>query len=248
VVKELGRRSESLGALARMEASIQSQIQRLPPAGPKRAEALLVLRDSLTDPQLIMRPEIAGVLAALVESELRKGGGEWRVTALLCEIGGLTHRVELANPIRDIFQRATGLGLKSAARQALLNLGLGEADLNRRSPIQSILVLEPSTFFRKRLMNALAANAHYHLSEAGTRGEADSLLGWQPVDLVITETQDPSGDLAPWIEEQWTQGRCRYVILSASNRDIGPLADVPWVIGTHFKPYPLEQLVHSLES
>jgi hypothetical protein len=248
VVKELGRRSESLGLLARKETAIQGHIQHLPPTGPKRVEGLLALKETLSDPELIFRPEIAGQLAVLVEAELRRDAGAWRETALLCEIGGMSRRTELANPIRDIYQRATGLGLKSAARQALLNLGLGEADLNRRAPILSVLVLEPSAFFRKRLMSTLAANGHYHLSEAGSRTEAEGLLAWQPVDLVITESQDPAGDLAPWIEAQWGEGRCRYVIVSASSRDLGGLANASWVIGTLFKPYPMEQLIHSLES
>ena len=249
VVKELGRRGESLGLLAQKEANIQGQIQRLPEKGPKRVEALLALRETLQDPELIVRPEIARELAALVKDLLQRPAAEWREIAHLCEIGGLTHQGGvLIEPIREVYQKATGLGLKSAARTALLTLGLEEQDLNRRSPIRSILVLEPSGFFRKRLANALAAEARWELAEAGSRQEAEAILAMAPVDLVLTESKDAEGDLAAWLEQQWNQNRCRHAIVSTSSRDIGDLAQSAWVISILFKPYPLEQVIRALES
>jgi len=217
------------------------------PSGPKRVEALLALRETLRDPELIVRPEIAQELAALVLDLLRAPGPEWRETAHLCEIGGLTHRgALLVDPIREVFQRATGLGLKSAARSALLALGLAEEDLNRRAPIRSILVLEPSAFFRKRLSGALAAQGRWELAEAGGRQEAEAVLARGPVDLILTESQDAQGDLTPWLEEQWAGNRCRHALVSTANRDIGELAQASWVIGVLFKPYPLEQVTQAL--
>jgi CheY-like chemotaxis protein len=247
VVKELTRRSEALGLLAQKEAGIQALVQKLPPAGPKRVEGLLALREALQDPELIMRPEIAADMAALVLGFLGNPAAEWRELAHLCEIGGLTHQEVLVDPIRDIFQRATGLGLKSAARGALLALDLDEADLNRRAPIRSILVLEPSAFFRKRLATFLATQGSWTLAEAGTRQDAETILAQGAVDLVFTESQDPGGDLAPWLEEQWTQHRCRQAIVSTSNRDIGELAQASWVTSVLFKPYPLDQVLQALE-
>ena len=247
VVKELARRSDALGLLAQKEASIQGQIQRLPAPGPKRTEALLALREAMQDPNLIIRPEIARTLGALVAELLKHPAAEWRETAHLCEIGGLTHQEALIEPIRDIFQRAAGLGLKSAAKGALMALGLHEADLNRRAPIRTILVLEPSGFFRKRLATTLTNHGPWELQEAGNREEAEAILARRAVDLVLTESNDPSGDLTPWLEAQWAQNRCRHAIVSTSNRDIGPLAQAPWVIGVLFKPYPMEQVIQALE-
>jgi HEAT repeat protein len=247
VVKELARRSEALGLLAQKESGIQALVQKLPAAGPKRVEGLLALREALQDPELIMRPEIASDMAALVLGCLGNAGAEWRELAHLCEIGGLTHQEALVDPIREIFQRATGLGLKSAARAALLSLGLDEADLNRRAPIRSILVLEPSAFFRKRLATFLTTHGKWTLAEAGTRQDAEAILAKGAVDLVFTESQDPGGDLAPWLEEQWAQHRCRQAIVSTSNRDIGELAQASWVTSVLFKPYPLEQVIQALE-
>lgn len=248
VVKELGRRGESLGKLAQKEASIQGQIQHLPASGPKRVEALLALRETLQDPELIIRPQIAKDLAVLVRDLLQRPGAEWRETAHLCEIGGLSHRDELlVDPIKEVYQRATGVGLKSAARAALLALGLEEQDLNRRVPIRSILILEPSAFFRKRLASSLAARDHWELVEAGNRQEAEAVLAKRPMDLMLTESMDADGDLTPWLEQQWAQNLCRHVIVSTSNRDIGTLAQAAWVIGVLFKPYPLEQIIQALE-
>jgi HEAT repeat protein len=248
VVKELVRRSTSLGLIAKKETVIKAGIQGLPPSGPKRVEILLSLRESLQDPELIIRPQLARELAEFVLKELPQASGEWRETAHLCEIGGLTRQVDVRDPIRDVYQRATGLGLKSAARGALLSLGLSEAELNRRPPIQSILVLEPSAFFRKRMLNSLVATGLWKVSEASCRGEAEAILAANPQDLLLAESQDGQGDLAEWLDEGWHQRRFRHVILSTANRDLGSKADAPWLLGTLFKPYPAEQLLRALES
>ena len=247
VVKELARRAESLGQLAQKEAAVRDRMQALPAPGPKRAEALLALREALQDPALIVRPQLAGELADLALAGLAGPAAEWRETALWCEIGGLTRRRELLlEPIQDLYQRAAGLGLKSAARSALLALGLLEGDLDRRMPVRSILVLEPSAFFRKRLVGFLGAHGPWALTEAASRQEAEAALARGPVDLLLTESKDDQGDLAAWLEAQWAQRRCRYALVSASSRDLGTLAKAPWVIGTLFKPYPLEQVTRAL--
>lgn len=248
VVKELGRRSASLGLLAKKESDIQSQIHKIPSSGPRRAEALLALRESLADSEFIIRPELANSLARMVLLDLGKQSTDWKELAHLCEIGGFTRHPELVEPVRSVFLRASGLGLKSAARQSLLHLGLTEAELNRKPPVQSILLLEPSAFFRKRLVSALAAAGRWQIREAGGRGEAGSLLEASPVDLVISEAQDGEGDLVTWLEQQWNQGRCRAVFFSTASRDVGSLAEASWVEGTLFKPYPMEQLLRAIEN
>jgi CheY-like chemotaxis protein len=232
VVKELSRRGDGLGLLAQKEAGIQFQIQKLPPPGPKRVEALLQLRETLSDPELIIRPELARILADLVLKMLAVPGAEWKEVAHLCEIGGITRQVELLEPIREIH---------------LLALGLPESDLNRRAPVRSILLLEPSAFFRKRLAHALN-DGQRELEEAGSREEASAILAKRTVDLVLTESKDGSGDLGAWLEDLKAQGRFRYALLSTANRDIGALRLNPWVIGALFKPYPTEQVMQALDA
>ena len=248
VIKELARRSASLGLMAKKEAHVRTLLQGLPPKGPKRAETLLALRESLQDPELILRQELALELAAVVRQELLNPDAEWREVAYLCEIGGITHQTELVEPIRTVFQRAKGLGLKSAARAALISLGLSEVDINRRAPIKSILVIEPSAFFRKRLVSSLAAPGVWSILESGNRREAAAILETHPVDLVLTEIQDSEGEMGAWLESSWEQQRFRHALLSTANRDLGALAEAPWLLGTLFKPYPTEQLLRALEA
>jgi len=246
VVKELSRRGDGLALLAQKEAGIQAQINKIPIPGPRRVEALLALRETLTDPELIIRPELARTLADLVKRLLATPNSEWKETAHLCEIAGISRQPELIDPIREIHLQATGLGLKSAARTALLALGLSESDLNRRPPMHSILILEPSAFFRKRLAHALA-DGDRELEEAGSREEATAILERRTVDLVLTESKDAAGDLAPWLEELRSRDRFRYALLSTANRDIGALRGNPWVIGALYKPYPTEQVLQAVE-
>ncbi|MBP1627235.1 MAG: hypothetical protein H6Q00_1710 [Holophagaceae bacterium] len=245
LIKELNRRAESLKMLAERERGLMIRLQQVPAKGPQRLEALLGLREALGDAELILRPQIGAQISAWVLKELENPGNEWKDVAHLCEIGGLSRNPDLVEVIRPIFQRATGLGLKSAARKALLDLGLTEDDLNRRAPIRSILLLEPSAFFRKRLIQSLGA---WTVRECGSRQEAATLLEAEAVDLLISECSDADGDLSPWIEEQWNHKRIHYLLLSTANRDPGSLAEAPWSLGALFKPYPLEQLLKTLGS
>ncbi len=247
VVKELARRGDGLGLLAQKEAIIQNHIQKIPDKGPKRADGLLALRELLSDPELIIRPELAASMADMVRERISAPGAEWKEIAHLCEIGGITRQTSLVDPIREIYRTATGLGLKSAARLALLALGLSESELNRRPPVRSILLLEPSAFFRKRLAQALA-NGERELEEAGSREEATAILERRTVDLVVTESKDAAGDLADWLDELKGRDRFRYALVSTSNRDIGTLRQFPWVIGALFKPYPTDQVLQALEA
>jgi hypothetical protein len=246
VIRELTRRNASLAQITEKESNIREQLHKVPASGPLRAEALLGLRESLQDPELLLRPPFVAELAATVLAGIKAPGAEWRDQAHLCQIAGKLGTQELIPPIRDLYHRATGLGLRSATREALLALGLTEADLNRRGPIHSILILEPSAFFLKRLTTALEATGR---TVRGTtqRSEAEKMLRSEPVDLVITEREEGGTDLVAWLLDQWNQERLRYALVSTSHRD--PLSvEAPWIIGTLFKPYPMEQLIHSLEN
>jgi hypothetical protein len=243
VVKELGRRSASLGHIAGREEKVRAMIQSVPTHGPGRAPALLAVRETLQDPEFIMRAELAQELAAFVLQELDRKDQDWRELARLCEVGGLTRQQVLVEPLKEIFNRATGLGLRSAAKEGLLGLGLEEADISRRAPIKTILLLEPSAFFRKRLMTALGDR--WEVREAGSRTEAAPLLTERPVDLLISEQADPMGDLRPWLKMQFETRRCRQILLSTAARDTSP--GESWLMGVLYKPYAPEALLKALE-
>jgi hypothetical protein len=243
VVKELGRRSASLGHIAGKEEHVRTLVQGVPAQGPGRAPALLALREALQDREFIMRAELAQELAVFVLSELDRKDQDWRELARLCEIGGLTRQPTLVDPLKEFFARATGLGLRSAAKEALLALGLDEAEISRRPAIQTILLLEPSAFFRKRLLTALGQG--WEVREAGSRLEAAPMLSERPVDLLISEQADATGDLRPWLKMQCETRRCRQVLLSTAARDTSP--GEPWLLGVLYKPYAPEQLLKALE-
>jgi len=243
-VKGLGRRSAGLGDIAGSEEKVRAMLNGLPPKGPGRAPALLALREALQDPEFILRTELAQELSAFVIQESQRTDQDWRELARLCEIGGLSRQQDLVEPLKDIFKGAAGLGLRSAAKEALLALGLDEAAINRRAPIATILLLEPSAFFRKRLTAALGSK--WEVREAGSRTEAAPLLTERPVDLLISEQADAMGDLRPWLKMQVETRRCRQVLLSTAARDTSP--GEPWLMGTLYKPYAPEALLKTLES
>ena len=244
IVKELGRRSASLSHIAGSEEKIRAMLNGLPPKGPGRAPALLALREARQDPEFILRTELARELSAFVIQESQRTDQDWRELARLCEIGGLSRQQDLVEPLKDIFKGAAGLGLRSAAKEALLALGLDEAAIHRRAPIATILLLEPSAFFRKRLTAALGSK--WEVREAGSRTEAAPLLTERPVDLLISEQADAMGDLRPWLKMQVETRRCRQVLLSTAARDTSP--GEPWLMGTLYKPYAPEALLKALES
>ncbi len=243
VVKELGRRSASLSQIALKEAKVRGLLREVAPEGPRRAPGLLAVREALADPEFIMRGELAEDLAAFVLTEMDRKDQEWRELARLCEIGGLTRQRALVEPLKAQFAKATGLGLRSAAKEALVALGLSEAEIARRAPIRSILLLDPSAFFRKRVLATLAGGRQ--VREAASRSEAAPLLAESPVDLLISEVADGLGDLRPWLRMQCETRRCRQVLLSTATRDLR--LDEPWLLGTIFKPYTPEQLLKALE-
>ncbi|MDP1832056.1 MAG: hypothetical protein Q8K67_08350 [Geothrix sp.] len=243
VVKELGRRHASLGLIAGKEEKVRALVQGVPHQGPGRTPALLALREALQDHEFILRAELAQDLAAFVRAEFDQKDQDWHALARLCEISGLTRQSTLVAPLKELFLRATGLGLRSAAREALLALGLDEAAISRRPPIHTILLLEPSAFFRKRLLTALGQG--WEVRVAGSRAEAAPMLSERPVDLLISEQTDGTGDLRPWLKMQCETRRCRQVLLSTAARDTSP--GEPWLLGVLYKPYAPEQLLKALE-
>ena len=244
VLKELGRRSLSLGHIAGKEEKVRALIKAIPGVGPARPDALLALREALQDPEFILRGEFAAEIASFLLGEFARKDQEWRELARLCEIGGLTRHASLVEVIREHYTQSHGLGLRSAAKEALLALGLSEADLSRRPQIRSILVLDPSAFFRKRLLTAL--QGPWEVREAGTRAEAEAQLADHPVDLLLSEQVDGEGDLRAWLKAQCEDRRSRWVLLSTAIRDSAPEDSEGWLLGTLHKPYTPEQLLKAL--
>jgi hypothetical protein len=247
ILKDLAKRCESLKVLNQKETELTTIMQRTAPKGPLRSEALTSLRSKLEDPALILKNEMARAVAAYAQTQLKVAGQEWKDQATLCEIAGISGQKELVEPIKLIYGRATGLGLKSAARNALVKLGLTDADINRRDTISSILVLEPSVFFRKRMVEALKAAGSWEVREAGGRAEAENLLNEAPAGLLISECADAEGVIQGWFQSIWEKDLIKYVYLCTSTRDLARLGEPPWLIGTLYKPFSMEKLIEDLK-
>ena len=246
VLRVLTQRADSLSILGKREQILQKQIEAYPSRGKDRIPALLEMREILAVPGVILSVEFGQELVAFLRKELIREEPTPEESLLLCELAGLSGRVMLKETLRDVFAYASDATLQGAARKALLALGVAEHEIERRAPIHTMLLLEPNAFFRKRMVTVLEG-AGRRLTAVATRQEAEALLADDPVDLLITESQDECGELGPWVESEWGQRRIRYVLMSTASHYLGSLKGKPWVIGQLYKPYPLDELVKALD-
>jgi hypothetical protein len=245
ILKEIAKRCESLKQLNQKETELTTIMQRTAPKGSLRTEAINSLRDKLLDPGLIIKAEMAKTLATYVSTQLKVTDQEWRDVASLCEIAGISRQKSLIEPIKTIYGRSTGLGLKSAARNALLKLGLSESDINRREKISTVLILEPSAFFRKRMVEALKDT--WVVRDASSQEEAEKLMDVTATDLLISEYITSNGEMMQWLQGMWEKHKLQYVYLCTSNHDLSKLGEPPWLIGVLHKPFPMEKLIEDIQ-
>jgi len=245
IVRIIAKRCESLKQLNQKETEITTLMERTAPKGPLRSEALLSVRHKMEDPDLILKAEMAKAVGSYVKEQLKVAGQDWKDQANLCEIAGLCRQKDLIDPIKTIYKRSTGVGLKNAARNALIKLGLTEAEINHRDPISKILVLEPSVFFRKRMVEAL--KGAWDVREAGSKEEAENLLAETKVDLLITECMGTGDELLKWLQPMWEKNLFKYAHLCTSIHDLAEFGEPSWLIGTLYKPFPMEKLLENLK-
>ncbi|MDR2697585.1 MAG: hypothetical protein LBB40_03825 [Holophagales bacterium] len=246
IVKIMARRCESLKQLNQKESEITTLMERTAPRGSLRSETLVTVRSKLEDPDLILKSEMAKTVAAYVREQLKVEGQEWKDQANLCEIAGLCRQKDLIDQIRLIYNRSTGVGLRNAARNALMKLGLTEADINRRDPISTILILDPSAFFRKRMVEALKED--WSVRDTGAKEEAEAMLKEKKADLLISECVEPDGGLLNWLQSMWDKRLFKYLYICTSKHDLSDLGEPPWLIGVLYKPFPMEKLIANLKS
>jgi hypothetical protein len=250
ILKDLAKRCDSLKVLAQKETDLTNHMDRTAPKGPHRSETLQALRASLDDPELIITAEMEKKLADYVLTQIKVAGQEWKDVTKLCEIAGFcSNQKDLIEPIKMIHARATGLGLKSAARNALIKLGLTEAEINRRGTISKILVIEPSAFFRKRLVEAIKNAGSWEMRETGSKEEAETMLEESETDLLICECiESDGGKMLNWFQTLWEKNKFKYAYLCTASRDLSGLGEPPWLIGVLHKPFPMEKLIDEIKS
>jgi len=123
---------------------------------------------------------------------------------------------------------------------------LSEAEINRREEITNILILEPSAFFRKRLVESLKDT--WTLRDTGSLEEAEKMLDEQSVDVLISEYINIEGGMLDWFQSMWEKNKFLYVYLCTSNHDLSQLGEPPWLIGVRHKPFPMEKLIRDLKN
>jgi len=247
VMRKLSRRGSRLSSLEDRERALQASIEAFPETGPKRMQVLLQLRETLSDPEHVLSDACWQVLVDFLGKELVRENLDYDEIELLCRVAGLSGQASMIEPLEDLLAHASSPNIKGSARKALMALGLTEREIQCRKPIKSILLLEPNAFFRNRLVPVLEGHDR-SIDVAATREEAQAILDTIRVDLLISESHDAAGELWPWLEVNWKSRRCRYVLVSASNHDPGPLTGKPWIIGRLYKPYPLDELTRVIEA
>lgn len=241
-IRTMSRRAASLSSLEDREKAIQACLESMPETGSKRTTILFQLWNTLSDPEQVLGEACVQTLLAFLARELLRDDLDFAEMELLCRIAEQSGHTAMIDPLEDLYAHTQRPGLKASARKALLALGLTEADIQRRKPIRTILLFEPNAFFRGRLLSAMAGCGRT-VSAAATRQEAEAIMAEHSVDLLISEIHDDHGDLWPWLEGNWQQRRCRYLLLATAQRDRRPLAGLPWLIGVLYKPFPLGELL-----
>ena len=244
IVKIIAKRCERLKQLNQKETDITTLMERTAPKGSLRSETLFSVRSKLEDPDLILKAEMARAVASYVQEQLKVTDQDWKDQANLCEIAGLCRQKSLIDPIKIIYKRSSGIGLKNAARNALIKLGLTEAEINRREPIATILLLEPSAFFRKRMAEALKGS--WDVREASSKEEAEKMLTEAKADLLITECIGTGDELLKWLQPMCENNLFKYAYICTSTYDLAALGEPSWLIGVLHKPFPMERLIESL--
>lgn len=245
VVKKLSRRAAKLSSAADRERHLQAALEGIPAGGSARQQVLLRVRDGLEDAEQVLGEAWAGALGSFLERELSRADLEFSELDLLCGIASRSGLRRLVPPLEDLMAHAGSAAIRDLARRSLLALGLSEAEIDRRKPIRSVLLMEPSAFFRHKLETALAAPERT-VAAVADRAAAESTLTEGPVDLLVSETHDGAGELWDWLTAAWERRAFRYLLLSTSDHEPGPLTGQPWLIGRLLKPYPPERLTRIL--
>jgi len=235
VLRELQRRRKELGTLL----ARGDQVRELTTAyTPGDLRSLKALAAALAEPGVFLGLEARVELEALAETELLRPGLDAECLDCLCRVAsGQACR----EPLQDLLLRcAPASSLHQACLAALLRLGGPQARPAEPAGFREILVLDPSSFFRKRLVATLQGR---RVREVQDRAEAEACLREAPADLLISEGSDPAGDLQDWFQALWRERRVRQVILSTASRSPLDFERTPWLAGALFKPYPMEELL-----
>ena len=238
VMRDMQRKRKDLEKLAAQGSRVRELAAACVPGDVKQ---LRKLARALEEPGLVLGFEARGELEAMIGAGLVRPGTDQGSLEILCGLAGLVRGSSLREPLEDLLLRcAPHSRLHAACAGALNLLGEGTAQLPAAPGRQDVLVLDPSAFFRKRILGALQG---HRVREARDRAEAEAMLQEAPADLLISESADASGDLQEWFVGLWQARRIRQIILSTNSREALEPEERPWLLATLFKPFPMEDLL-----
>ena len=235
VIRDLQRRQRDLAALVGPGGRIRERVAAHVPGDRHSLEALAA---GLGEPGLFLGLEGRSEVEALIGSELMRPGIDEASLEILCRMAGQVGGAALEDALGDLCQRCAARSrLHEICRGVMQALGFPEGAPPQD---QDVLVLDPSAFFRKRILGVLEGG---RVREAKDRSEAQGMLDEAPVDLIVSESSDAAGDLQAWLAGLWRARRIRRVILSTASRTEIGFRESPWLAGILLKPYPMEQLL-----
>jgi len=208
-------------------------------------QMLLQLQDLASNPENVLGDEFAQYVATFIKAELSREKLDFKEAEVICNIASYFDKEEMLEILQNLYIFSDGYGLKTAAKKALVKLGLTETEIEEQKPIRSILLLEPNAFFRKRLLSALEPLA-LNVTACANREEAKNIFSKAPVDLLIAESQDTEGELWSWIGDTRKQRSCRYVIVSTASPEHSEIEEKNWVIAVLRKPYRFDLLLEAI--
>lgn len=235
-LRELERRPESFAAQARKDMALREALETSEPSW----EALEELAREARDP--VARKELGDWIAR----RMNLPGPTAEELERLCRLSHHAHDPDLEQPLWELLHRAgSASDLHEAAQQALSRLGLPQSRLRHAPPMRELLLLEPSAFFRNRMLSVLQ-DGPWQLRVAADRGEAERHMQEAPPDLLVSELADEAGSLHHWFLRHWERRAFRKVFLSTSDRQATAHRRAPWCAGILLKPYPPEKLLGRL--
>lgn len=239
VGRDLDRRLGASEDRVKQEALLVSRIEALTTPQWRDAQVLARLLASLSEEPGPLGPAARKLLADRLREVFEVPAGLSPGTLeQLIRLIARSGEAELGPLLRGLARRINpGSQLGRILAEAFETLNLDRGPLEA---VRELLLLEPSDFFRRRLVQALSG---WELREVRDRDEAEAQIRARPVDCLISEWTDAQGPLEAWLRETWISGRVAGVLVVAADRGAERALGEPWCRGILLKPFGPEALL-----
>jgi len=188
-------------------------------------------------------------LETVVMKGLEMESGSWREQSLLFKIAGFCEsevvKDELVSRIKTVPKQS-----KTYLMDALAHMGYGLSEIKDLAKISTILVIEGSGFYRKKLVNHLKVNG-YQVRDIGDVDLGKAMIQSSVPDLVITEVSfgtEQSG-ITFFEETIKAYGSRIQFVFSTNNRERVLMERIikNKPLSIFHKPYPFEKLDEAIK-